>query len=518
MITNPIIPGFHPDPSAIRVGALYVIATSTFEWFPGICLHTSTDLRTWHPAGAVLDRPDHLDLRGVPDSAGIWAPALSYSDGLYWMVFTIVRTANGPHKDLDNYVVTAPEPGGPWSDPIHLNSSGFDPSLFHAADGRRYLINVNWDHRPDRFSFGGVLLQEYDHRRGALVGEPHVIFSSDELMEGSHLFERNGWYYLTLAEGGTGYNHGVRLARARDLHGPYETDPRPLLTSRDDPRGAIQKAGHGQLITTPTGENFLVHLGSRPAMGRNGLRCPLGRETFLQRVVWDADGWLRLAGGGHHPFTQVPGIDAPEAVAPPPEPPFSGPEWVSLRVPADPTWADRTSRPGWLRLRGRESLDSLFHQSLLARRLPGLDCSAEVTIDADPGHFTELAGLVLYYNTTGYHYLAITHDERLGRVAGVVSRTPANTLEHGWHPVGPGPIRLHAEIAQLRLIFSIDDAGHGRRRIGPELDLEALSDEIGPPLRFTGTMVGVCAQDLARRRFKADFADFALHDTTPAGR
>src|SRR4051812_6403155 len=98
MITNPIIPGFHPDPSAIRVGVQYVVATSTFEWFPGICLHTSTDLRTWHPAGAVLDRPDHLDLRGVPDSAGIWAPALSYSDGHYWMVFTIVRTTNGPHK------------------------------------------------------------------------------------------------------------------------------------------------------------------------------------------------------------------------------------------------------------------------------------------------------------------------------------------------------------------------------------------------------------------------------------
>ncbi|MEU4245340.1 glycoside hydrolase family 43 protein [Actinoplanes sp. NPDC026619] len=513
MIINPILPGFHPDPSAVRVGAQYVIATSTFEWFPGISLHTSTDLRTWRPIGAVLDRADHLDLRGVPDSGGIWAPALSYGDGLYWMVYTVVRTAGGPHKDLDNYLVTAPQPGGPWSDPVHLNSSGFDPSLFHAADGRRYLLNVNWDHRADRFSFGGVLLQEYDHRRRALTGEQSVIFRSDELVEGSHLFERDGWYYLTLAEGGTGYHHGVRLARSRDLRGPYETDPHALLTSRDDPGQAIQKAGHGQLITTPAGENFLVHLGSRPVMGRNGLRCPLGRETFLQRVHWDADGWPRLTGGGHHPFAEVPGIDVPEAEAWPAERPFQGPEWVSLRVPAEPTWADLTSRPGWLRLRGRESLDSLFHQSLLARRLPSLDCSVEVTVDADPQHFTELAGLVLYYNTTGYHYLAITHDERLGRVAGVVSKTPGNTLERGRGAVGPGPVRMRAEIRRLRLVFSIDDAGQGWERVGPELDLDALSDEIGPPLRFTGTMVGVCAQDLSRRRLLADFADFVVADT-----
>jgi len=510
MIRNPIIPGFHPDPSAIRVGDRYLVATSTFEWFPGISLHASTDLRTWRPIGAVLDRPGQLDLRGVPDSGGVWAPALSYHDGLYWVVFTVVRTKAGAYKDLDNYLVTANEPGAGWSEPVYLNSSGFDPSLFHAADGRRYLVNVSWDHRAGHFSFGGVLLQEYDHDRRALVGEPALIYRSDELMEGSHLFERDGWYYLTLAEGGTGYRHGVRLARARDLRGPYETDPRPLLTSRDDPGAAIQKAGHGQLITTADGQHFMVHLGSRPALGRNGLRCPLGRETFLQRVVWDADGWLRLEGGGHRPHTEVRGLDAPPPPALPDDPPFQGPEWVSLRGPADASWADLTSRPGRLRLRGRESLDSLFGQSLLARRLTSLDCSVEVTVDAEPRHFTELAGLVLYYNTTGYHYLALTHDEHLGRVIGVLSKGPDGTQEHGWSPIGAGTLRLRAEIQQLRLVFSARVADQQWRRVGPELDLDALSDEIGPPLRFTGAMVGVCAQDLARRRFLADFAHFTV--------
>jgi xylan 1,4-beta-xylosidase len=502
MITNPILPGFHPDPSAVRVDGRYLIATSTFEWFPGVCLHASADLRTWQPIGAALHRPEQLDLRGVPDSGGVWAPALSHHDGLYWLVYTVVRTMSHGYKDLDNYLVTASDPAGPWSDPVHLNASGFDPSLFHGPDGRRYLLNLNWDHRGGRFSFGGILLQEYDHGRAELVGEPELIYTSDELMEGSHLFERDGWFYLMLAEGGTGYHHGMRLARSRNLRGPYETDPRPLLTSRDDPRAAIHKAGHGQLVTTADGEHYLMHLGARPVMGKTGLRSPLGRETFLQRVVWDEEGWLRLAGGGHHPYTEVPEPVAVPLPAPPPEPAsFRGPEWISPRGPVE---TDLTSRAGWLRLRGRESLESLFQQSLLARRLTSLTCLAEVTVDAQPRRFTEMAGLVVYYNTSGYHYLAITHEEDRGRVVGVISRSPAGIVEHGWHPVGPGPLRLRAEIDRLRLVLS---AGDGPRW---EVDLDALSDETGPPLRFTGTVIGVCVQDLARRRFTADFAGFEL--------
>ncbi|MEU4160856.1 glycoside hydrolase family 43 protein [Actinoplanes sp. NPDC026670] len=492
MNEHPILRGFHPDPSAVRAGTRYVLATSTFEWSPGIALHTSTDLRRWQPIGGALN----LDLRGVPDSAGIWAPTISHHDGLFWLVYTVVRTMTGAYKDLDNYLVTAPDPAGPWSEPIYLNSSGFDPSLFHAADGRRYLINVNWDHRPGRFSFGGVLLQEYDHDRRSLVGDPKVIFASDELMEGSHLFERDGWFYLMLAEGGTGYHHGIRLARSRDLRGPYQVDSEPLLTARHDPQAAVQKAGHGQLLTTPDGEQVIVHLGARPRMGRDGLRSPLGRETFLQHVVWTPDGWLRL-------------LDKPvPASEHPADQPFDGPEWMSLRAPATPGWAEL--EPGRVRLRGRESLDSLFDQSLLARRLPGLHGTAEVTVDVEPRHFTELAGLVLYYNTTGYHYLAVTHHEQHEKVIVVISKRPGATVEHGRQPIPDGPVRLRTELDGMRVRFSYAATDGVWKTVGPALDLEFLSDEIGPPLRFTGTAIGVCAQDLSRRRLTADFSDFTL--------
>jgi xylan 1,4-beta-xylosidase len=127
-ITNPVLPGFHPDPSIVRVGHDYTIATSTFEWFPGVRLHRSTDLVSWEPAGHVLTRTSQLNLLGTPDSGGVWAPSLSYTDGMYWLVYSVLRTLGKPYKDLDNYVVTAPAPEGPWSDPVYLNSSGFDPS------------------------------------------------------------------------------------------------------------------------------------------------------------------------------------------------------------------------------------------------------------------------------------------------------------------------------------------------------------------------------------------------------
>ena len=135
MITNPILPGFNPDPSICRVGEDYYIATSTFEWYPGVQIHHSRDLVNWTLVKRPLDRASQLDMRGNPDSCGIWAPCLSHADGLFWLVYTDVKRYSG-FKDTHNYIVTAPSIDGPWSDPIHINSSGFDPSLFHDTDGR----------------------------------------------------------------------------------------------------------------------------------------------------------------------------------------------------------------------------------------------------------------------------------------------------------------------------------------------------------------------------------------------
>ena len=213
-IRNSILRGFNPDPSICRVGEDFYIATSTFEWYPGVQISHSKDLVNWLTLPQPLNRPSQLDMRGNPDSCGIWAPALSYADGKFWLIYTDVKRLDGNFKDAHNYLVTAENIEGPWSDPVYLNSSGFDPSLFHDADGRKYLVNVVWNHlatmgnantRGASF-FGGILLQEYSVEEERLVGEITNIFAGSDLglTEAPHLMQRNGYYYLITAEGGTG--------------------------------------------------------------------------------------------------------------------------------------------------------------------------------------------------------------------------------------------------------------------------------------------------------------------------
>jgi xylan 1,4-beta-xylosidase len=192
-IQNPILRGCNPDPSICRVGRDYYVATSTFEWYPGVQLHHSRDLAHWRLVGRPLSRASQLDLRGEPDSCGVWAPCLSHADGQFWLIYSDVKRFDGDFKDVHNYLVTAPAIEGPWSDPVRLNSSGFDPSLFHDADGRKWLVNMLWDHRAGRSRFGGILLQEYSAAERRLVGPVRNIFA--------------GFYYPLVAEGGTGYEH-----------------------------------------------------------------------------------------------------------------------------------------------------------------------------------------------------------------------------------------------------------------------------------------------------------------------
>jgi xylan 1,4-beta-xylosidase len=281
-IQNPILPGFHPDPSICRVGDDYYIANSTFEWFPGVPIHHSRDLVNWRLIGHALTRQSQLDLRGVADSGGVWAPSLSFSDGQFWLIYTNVRTCGmgRPFKDIKIFLTTSKDILDPWAEPIELNSIGFDPSLFHDDDGRKWLMNMMWDFRKGRSRFAGIVAQEYDYKQGRLVGPMTNVLAKPVLTEGPNIYKRDGWYYLMLAEGGTGWNHGISMARSRCITGPYELDPQEsVLTSRDDESLPLQKAGHGELVETRFGERYLAHLASRPIMPER--RCMLGRETCL---------------------------------------------------------------------------------------------------------------------------------------------------------------------------------------------------------------------------------------------
>src|SRR3569623_951945 len=276
-LRNPILPGFNPDPSILRVGDDYYIATSTFEWYPGVQIHHSRDLANRDLITRPLTRKSQLDMRGDPDSCGIWAPCLTHDGDKFWLVYTDVKRKDGTFKDAHNYIVTAPTIEGPWSDPVYINSSGFDPSLFHDDNGRKYFLNMLWDHRPNHNRFAGIVIQEYSPREKKLVGERKLIFQGTPIgfTEGPHLYKRDGYYHLLVAEGGTFWGHAVSMARSRTIEGPYELHPDTyVLTARDPPDSPRQRAGHGSLVDTPCRQTYMAYLCGRPLPNRG--RCVLG--------------------------------------------------------------------------------------------------------------------------------------------------------------------------------------------------------------------------------------------------
>lgn len=521
LIQNPILRGFHPDPSICRAGEDYYIATSTFEWFPGIRIHHSRDLVHWRPLTHALTRSSQLNMEGNLDSGGVWAPCLSYDKGMFYLIYTDVKSRQGAFKDTPNYLVTAPNIEGPWSEPVYLNSSGFDPSLFHDTGGRKWLVNMLWDHRTDKNSFAGIVLQEFSAEQGRLVGPVLPIYKGTKLglTEGPHLYRKNGWYYLITAEGGTQYNHAVTVARSRNIEGPYETDPdNPVLTSAGDSSLELQKAGHACLVQTHTDEWYMVHLCGRPVKDKY---CNLGRETAIQRCRFTEGEWLTLADGSNRPSLSVQGPDIPSQpfALPAARDDFDSPEldvrWSTLRVPAEEDWLSLKERQGFLRLKGRESMSSLHRQSLVALRQQAFSCSAETEVEFEPEHFQQMAGLIVYYDTKDYVYLRITHHEELGKCLGIV-RSKDGVYEDSLCPEVPlqpgASCRLKAVIEREVLQFYYSASGADWEEIGPRLDICHLSDDFPAYIRFTGTFIGMCVQDLAGTFRAADFDYFEYRE------
>jgi len=518
VIHNPVIKGFNPDPSILRLGEDYFVANSTFEWYPGIQIHHSRNLIDWELIGHVLTTTEQLDMIGVPNSSGIWAPSLSYSDGLFYMVYTVVHTRTGPFKDLKNYLVTAENILGPWSEPVFLNASGFDPSLFHDDDGRKWMVNVQWDHRKAHPSFGGIVLQEYDANLKKLIDQGRIILQKDILIEGPNLYKQNEFYYLMLAQGGTDWEHSIAVARSSTIEGPYEPDPQDVvLTSKHNPSLELQKAGHGELVQTPSGQWYLAHLCSRP-VGKHR-RCILGRETAIQKCHWTEDGWLCLDGGGIEPQIEVPAPDAgPISVSKLKpiddfEPEALDPHWASLRRPVDDTWLSLQARKGWVRIYGRESVHSLFEQSLIAKRLQSFQVTVETRMQFNPTHYSHMAGLICWYDTENHYYLRVTHDQEKGLVLGIILTDDGYYDEladsqiqiDDWQD-----IYLKAEIDAESLQFYCSPDDSAWKAIGSVLDMTILSDDYADKLKFTGAMVGICVQDLQGTDVYADFDYFKL--------
>lgn len=526
-IKNPVLRGFHPDPSICRAGDDYYIATSTFEWYPGVKISHSKDLIHWKHISYALTRESQLEMRGTPDSTGVWAPCLSWSDGVFYLIYSNMKNRDRS-KDVNNYLVTAKSVKGPWSEPVFLNSSGFDPSMFHDDDGRKWLVNMKWVPQPTENSFAGILLQEYDPVQKKLTGKCTNIFKGTSLglTEAPHLYKRNGFYYLMTAEGGTGYEHAVTVARSRKIEGPYEVCPdNPILTSSGSPAEQfLQKAGHASLVETPGGQWYMAHLCGRPVPGTR--QCPLGRETAIQRIIWTDDGWPRLRQKGKFPDTEVETEIQKAAGKEKADQCISEKddfekaelkeEWNTLRQPFDETRQSLSVRPGWLRIYGGMSLNSLFDQTMVARRVQAFSYTAETCMEFCPESVKQKAGLVCYYDTKNYLYLNVTWNEEKGcRCIGVECDRNGDIKESmliSDYICIPDklPVKLKVTAHGYKLQFSYSIEKDVWNEIGTAFDEGMLSDEAAwnGDLSFTGTFTGMCCQDGMYGKIYADFDYF----------
>jgi alpha-N-arabinofuranosidase len=500
LLINPILPGFHPDPSICRVGHDYYLATSSFEYFPGVPIFHSRDLVHWRALGHALTRKSQLNLDQAWISGGIYAPTLRYHDGLFYLTTTNI-------DDGGNFLVTARDPSGPWSDPVWINQPGIDPSLFWDDDGTCYYTTSSREDGRCRIAQSVI-----DPTTGTLLRPVRDLWegTGGHGPEGPHLFKRDGFYYLLIAEGGTEWGHMATVARSRSPWGPWESCPHnPILTHRSTGE-PIQCVGHADLVEDPQGNTWLVCLGVRP-IGYHAVHI-LGRESFLAPVCWK-EGWPIAGRGGRLCLRQ----DLP--ALPPPHPwpqtatdPFSGPhlgpEWNFIRNPE----AHRYSlalRPNTLTLfGGPQDLDNMFWPTWVGRRQQHLACLAAVTLDFQPTRPGEEAGLTVFQNY-GHHYEIGLRRTAKGtecftrrRIGSLVSVTSAR-------PAASGPIRL--EIRCDGQIYTLSASTEGGA-LAPLDTGEAryLSTEVGG--RFTGVYFALYAHGSGQNaEAPANFSAFTYH-------
>lgn len=528
-IKNPILKGFHPDASALCVGGDYYIATSTFEWLPGIDIYHSTDLVNWKWVAAPIKRSSQVpsELLGNYNSGSLWAPHLSYSDSKFWLVYTDVKSSTA-FKDTLNYVITAPKIDGPWSKPVFVTASGFDPSLFHDENGKHYFLNMLFDWRLENAGFAGTVIQEFDAKEMRLTGERKHFYKGTALgvCEGPQILQKDGYYYLLCAAGGTGYMHAATVARSKSLYGEWQTSPyHPLLTSSDDPQNPLQKSGHACFLQMGD-EWYITHICARPLTQRGC--CTLGRETALQKIEW-IDGWPRLVNGTSHPdlyvdapsgSTAVQKVDNSESICFSKDKPLP-PSLKTLRAPliAEQDYS-LTARDGWLRLYGRQSLSSHHKQSLFALRWQSHSFTSEVLLDFAPKSFQQTAGLALYYDTCNWIYAYVTYNEiKKCRTLRILICDLKN-FAYGSDEIvlsNNAPLRLSVKVDGASAQFYYAQNVQSLTPLGEAQPADHLSDDYIETRRsrcaFTGAMIALCAQDMDTHNSHADFRNFKYEET-----
>ena len=493
---NPVLPGFYPDPSVCRVGDDYYMVNSTFCYFPGVPVHHSKDLIHWEQIGHCITRPAQTRLQNIGVWNGIYAPTIRHHDGTFYMVTTNVSGGG-------NFYVTAKDPAGEWSDPVYVREGGIDPDLFFDDDGRTYLLTAQ--------GAGEIHLAEIDLKTGRLLSRSEIIWrgTGGRCAEGPHMYKKDGWYYLMIAEGGTEYGHSETIARSRDLRGPFESCPSNPILSHALARGyqnPIQGTGHADLIQAHDGSWWLVCLGFR-VLG--GFYHVTGRETFLAPVKWDENGWPVVNGNGAISIDMdVPTLPQAPVAAKPVRTEFDAPElgleWNYIGAPRTGNYS-LTERPGWLRLHASPvSINNSNSPTWVGRRQQQIDFTATAKLDAAGLNDGDEAGLTVYMCTSSHYDASVR--KRNGKLF-LALTYKLNRLEHT-----EKEISLESSVVYLRTAgnkdtysFSWSADGVSFDKLG-EMDASYLSSETAGG--FTGVYLALYAQSNPDGGAAGGYADF----------
>lgn len=540
MIENPILPGFNPDPCICRKGDDFFLAVSTFEWMPAIPVYHSKDLKNWEFYSHVLTNESTADLKKLPSAKGIWAPCLTYceKEDMFYVIYGVMNSMNARYFDVDNFLVKSKDLKN-WSEPVYLHSAGFDASILHDDDGKKYIVSLLWETRDGYEKPGTICISEYDDKEKRIKDYPKSIYRGGTdrgCLEAPHLYKKNGYYYLVCAEGGTGYYHSVTIARSKSPFGNFESySENPIITSfaqnrneRDDTDHLkphyyaenvyLQKSGHASLVETADGTPYMVHLCSRPVMPEKA--CVLGRETAIQKMEWTCDGWLKMSGNDNiaKQLTQECALPPFSAKKAPVKDDFNSDTldlcYMSPRIM--PQSFTSFERDGYITLRGQESLCSVNRASFLARRLTSLNAQITVKMDFKPESYRHTAGLVLYYDNMNYVYLKKYFSEALNSAALMLTCVD-NGRKTDLYPsetaVNDEELILRLNVREHKSYFEYKyETDSDFIKIGDDFNTIKFSDEYSNYGEFTGSTVGIAATDEIFRRHTADFDYFEYVD------
>lgn len=513
---NPILAGFYPDPAITRVGPDYYLVNSTFVYFPGIPVFHSRDLVNWTQIGNVIDRPTQLNFDSLGISRGVFAPTIEHHGKTFYVLNTCVDCGG-------NFIVTATNPAGPWSDPIWLREvDGIDPSIFFDDDGKTYVLNNGAPiGTPLYDGHRAIWIQEFDLAAMKTIGPRTLIVNGGVdlskkpiWIEGPHLFRKDGHYYLTAAEGGTAEGHSQVVLRSDNVRGPFVPFAgNPILTQRHLPRSRafpVTSAGHANLIETVNGDWWAIFLATRPYAGD---MYNIGRETFLMPVRWE-NGWPIITAD-----TQaVPYVHAKPKLATQSEPripthgnfkvrdDFTKPElepyWNMIRTPRE-RWYDFASTPGWLTLRARhEDIAKKAQPSFIGRRQQHGVASATTMMRYVPSLPGDKAGLTAFQNDDFYYFLAVTLvdgkptiqlEERAGKATDNATRVVASAP---LTPSSTGNVYLKISVRGGQIDFHYSQKPNAWTLLKGGLDATILSTKVATG--FVGTMFGLYAYSAAR--------------------